>query len=143
MIGGEWDMKAAAASLERFATQFARDEAIGAALVTAAKPVAAEMAADAPRDPPRPDMADAMAAAVSVELSGPGVVCVSIGPKKSHKHGFLWRFYEWGTSKLAALGIMRKTWDGRAAGFTASFVQAIRGHYEKAIRDARAGADWR
>ncbi len=142
MIGGEWDRGVAAAALESLANEFARDDVIGRALAKTAMPVAADMRAEAEghRRPPAPDMADAIAVGVSEELSEPGNVCVKVGPRKAHKHGFLWRIYEWGTSKLAAWGIMRRVWDGHRPGFTERFVANITPAYVAAVQRARSKA---
>jgi HK97 gp10 family phage protein len=137
VLTGTWQgFDVAAAALKQLVNDVARDEVIAAAMIKAAKPAVLDMRSAAVRRPPAPDMADAMAVGYSPEESGTGDVAVKIGPRRAHKHGFLWRFHELGTSKMAAHPVMRPVWDAHQGAFTQRFISAITPEFVRALRRA-------
>jgi HK97 gp10 family phage protein len=148
MIGGHWTGVAGAAdALVGIATQCARDEVVAEAMLQAAKPVVADMQARATSlgIHQTGQMVESLGAArVTDEGTGEGVVVVEIGPGRSAKHARLVRYWEFGTSKLAAKPFMRPTWDESERTFSTAVTAGLRKAYETvaarfAARAARGG----
>lgn len=150
MIGGSWQgVDGAAEALVGIATQCARDEVVAEAMLQAAKPVVADMQIRAT------DlgiyetgaMVESLGAARTSDGASEGVVVVELGPRRGAKHGQLWRFWEFGTSKLAAKPVMRPTWEEYRSIFPMAVTAALRKAYQTvaarfAARAAR-GTTWR
>jgi hypothetical protein len=135
VIGGQWQgIDEACAILERITAETVRADVASAAMLTVSRGVAETIAVGLPRREPAPDMADSITAArVDTDVE-PGVAVVEIGPRRSHPHAFLVKFWEFGTSKLAALGIMRSVWDETEPRFWRQVFAQMRPAYERAAR---------
>lgn len=136
MLTGQWEgMAEAMEALDAIVSEVARDEVLANALLSAAgRPMAADMRERAPRREPVPDMADSITAVRTTEARGePGTVTVTIGPRKSHPHGFVAKFVELGTSTRPAHPFMRPVFDEWQSRISQEFVRAIRPAYERAV----------
>ncbi len=141
MIGGKWEgWDEAKAALERIASEVTRDEVLEAALLDVTRPIAAEMGEALYTKVTRVtgETGESIEAARNKDEEV-GTVAVKIGPRTKGSRaslassGFKVKFWEFGTSRLAARPFMRPTWDAHEGSITQRFVAAIRPAYDRAL----------
>jgi HK97 gp10 family phage protein len=142
MIGGRWSGTAEAThALVQIATECARDEVVGAAMLKVSRPIAEEMGAALYQRVTRRsgETGEAIEAQQVDKDQTPGVVVVEIGPRR-RTAGFKVRFWEFGTSRLPARPFMRPIWDEHESTFSTAVTAALGKAYATVAGRFRARA---